>query len=186
MDKATDFVKNLSSISGQTSLVFLLLSFALIFTIHTTNSLRVWHQQIPLINFSLNWGDALLYLSIIYVFLFLVLQCNDWRRIYLLRCQYPITNIEKTFFAIDVKGNVFLLDMSRKEIRWIENWQTLSDLLLNGYLIVLFSNGERARHWSNFTSGKIETEARKKLKGKLKGRNYKFGKGIRTRGIPGT
>lgn len=186
MDKVTNFIKNLSSISGQTSLVFLLLSFALIFTINTTNDLKLWYQQIPLINFSLTWGDALLYLSIIYIFLFLVMQCIDWIRIYSLRCQYPITSIEKTFFAIDVKGNVFLLDMDKKEIRWIENWQTLSDLLLNGYLIVLFSNEERGRHWSNFTSEEIETEARKKLKGKLKGRNYKFGKGIRTRGIPGT
>lgn len=186
MDKVTDFIKNLSSISGQTSLVFLLLSFSLIFAINTTNSLELWHQQIPLINLPLNLGNAFLYSSAIYIILFIVLQFNDWRRIYSLRCEYPITNIEKTFFIIDVKSNVFLLDMNRKEIRWIENWQTLSDLHFNGYLLVLFPQDERQRHWSNYTGEEIEAKAREKLKDKLKGRNYKFGIGILTRGVPGT
>lgn len=184
MEKATEFVKILSQVSAQISLTLFLLGLTLIFTVNVTNSLMIWDQSIPLIN--LPWRTVFLFIAIISLLLFPVSLLIDWIKIRWFRCQYPIKNLEKNYFIVDVKGNVFLLDMDRKEIKWIENWQTLSDLHFNGYLLVLFPHSERESHWSNYTSDEIEAKAREKLTEKLKGSNYKFGGGIRTRGVPGT
>jgi hypothetical protein len=186
MDKVADTIKLLASITSNSSVSFLLMGIVFIVLPSATNDLVFWGWRINVDLLDISFG-ALFFSSGLFLVLFSLYPfAKNAITIEYYRRKYPVSMLEKDFFVVDIKGNVFLIDVPEKKIRWIQNWQTLSDLKLNGYLLVLFSHKKRLTHWSNYTSGEIEAEARKKLGAKLTKSGFSFGEGIHTRGIPGT
>jgi len=184
MEKITDAIRTVYLVISNTSITMLLLGFVLISLPNWTNKLEYWSWLI--LDFNISVDELFFHLGITFFLGGLLFLVYIHTKIFLLQRKYPISKLEVEFFVIDVKGNAFLLDVKDKKIRWIQNWQTLSDLKLNAYLLVLFPHKERLEHWSNYTSREIELKARERLGDELGESRYSFGKGILTRGVPGT
>lgn len=186
MDRVTEFIKNLNYVIGRTSLAIFALGVFFIFVPSISNNLKFWDWNLPVVKSSIEWGQLFFFLGLLLIPTSGVYQLKIWIKIQWLRRMYPVSKLETEFFVVDVKGNQFLLDTKNKRIRWISNWQTLSDLLFNGYVIVLYSVKEREQQPYNLTSEKIESKARDVIGGEHLGTGYKFGEKLYTRGIPGT
>lgn len=45
-----------------------------------------------------------------------------------LRMQYPQNQLDKKYYLINFSGHVYLVNTSKKEMHWIQTWQTAMDL----------------------------------------------------------
>lgn len=95
------------------------------------------------------------------------------------KIKYPIKNLNHKFYIISFQGRVCLLDINKKEIRWIKSWRTALDLDFIG-------------EWTNVDvditnpSMLVSTKFDTKDGQAIDLRDYKYVPGIHTQQAPGT
>ena len=174
-------LKSAYLILGQVSLAFLIVGVSLIYisSIDREVFLEVINKNLfglgPTENIIFYTGIAFLYLSLLN---FLLQQLWPWIKIAYFRKKYSLTKLETTFYVFHLKGIAYLFDNCTKEIRWIENWSTASDL----ELLASWTSYDKDLKTLLEESSEIKTVLGKSVDL----REFHWGKGIRTRGIPGT
>lgn len=68
-----------------------------------------------------------LFLLLIFIILILSRSFIDIKKIYF-KIKYPLRNLNKCFIIVSFRGTVCLLDLHKKEFRWIKTWETALDL----------------------------------------------------------
>lgn len=100
-------------------------------------------------------------------------------KIIFFKIKYPIKSLNKDFYIVSFNQTAYLIDDFRKEIRWIQSWQTALDLDFVG-------------EWTNINAdltqpnSLINTNFFTKTGKRINLRNYKYSTGLHTQGAPGT
>ncbi|MBI3282790.1 hypothetical protein HYZ70_01805 [Candidatus Curtissbacteria bacterium] len=185
MDKLSDIARLLYGIFGAAVINLFLSGGVLIFLVWISENwikTSSFVQTRPLNFFGLNLNNILFVLGFTLILLALIWLFLQWlvfqARIFYYNFRYPIKQQDQSYFLVLLRGTGYLVDGSYKEIRWVENAIAAADLKMGG-------------RWTYFDKtlldlitqeGSIAVGLGKQVN--LEG--YSWGKGIRTRGIPGT